>query len=121
MKKKRMPKPIDRKLLGKLGEEKALAYLVKKGFRLLAQNYRHKRGEIDLVMQDRNTLVFVEVKWRSGSAYGYPEEAIQAGQEEKLRETAEAYQLEQGWDGPVRFDVIAIINNKIEHFQDAIM
>lgn len=106
--------------LGRAGESKAIRYLESKGYLLLAKNYRYNRGEIDLIMQDKQTLVFVEVKWRSGMAYGYPEETIQPAQEQKLRDTAEAYLAEHGWFGPVRFDVVAILRDKIQHFEDAI-
>lgn len=116
-----MPKPGANQKLGRAGEQLALQYLERKGYRLLTRNYRYRRGEIDLVMLDGPTLVFVEVKWRSGRGYGYPEEAVQPGQEAKLKETAEAYLEEHQWTGPLRFDVIGILKDKIQHFEDAII
>jgi putative endonuclease len=106
---------------GRAGEQKAISYLEKKGYTLLSRNYRYKRGEIDLIMQDRLTLVFVEVKWRSGIGFGYPEEAIKPQQETKLKETAEAFLEEHQWKGPVRFDVVGIFKDEIQHFEDAII
>lgn len=116
-----MPKSVSSKNLGRAGEQQAIQYLEGKGYRLRTRNYRYGRGEIDLVMQDGPTLVFVEVKWRSGKGYGYPEEAIQPGQEAKLKETAEGYIEEHQWNGPLRFDVIGILQDKIQHFEDAII
>lgn len=70
--------------LGALGEELAAGYLVGLGYRLLAQNWRCKYGELDLVMQDGSTVVAVEVKTRSGSGYGSPLEAITARKASRL-------------------------------------
>ncbi len=60
--------------IGRIGELTASNFLVEKGYRLVERNYRTKYGEIDLVMKDGGVWVFVEVKTKSGSQYGRPEE-----------------------------------------------
>ena len=108
------------KEIGKKGEETALKYLQKKGYQLVDQNYRHRRGEIDLIVKREDILVFVEVKLRSGSYFGYPEEMVSENQWELLMETAKAFQIENGYNGPIRFDIVAILGEQIRHFEDAI-
>src|SRR5208283_1960198 len=70
--------------LGKKGEEMAQAYLREKGYRLLERSYRCKLGEADLIMQDGDTIVFVEVKTRSSASFETPEQAVNARKQKKL-------------------------------------
>lgn len=89
---------------------------------MLATNYRAGRGEIDIIAQLDDTLVFVEVKARSSSHFGYPEEAVTQKKADKLIETAETYLYEKDWKGPIRFDIVAVDlrhPDGIEHFEDA--
>lgn len=91
------------------GERLALEYLRNKGFRLLSQNYRFERGEIDLVMEDRSELVFVEVKTRRSLKYGEPEQAVSVKKQNQMKKVAEGYLQDhdietRSW----RFDVVAI-------------
>jgi putative endonuclease len=110
----------DRKEIGRAGEQLALAYLQKKGYQLVAQNYRHRRGEIDLIVKREDMLVFVEVKLRSGSHFGFPEQMVSENQWTLLMETAKSFQEEHEYIGPIRFDVVAILGEQIRHFEDAI-
>jgi len=105
---------------GVLGEQKALAFLEGKGYILLAQNYRYKKGEIDLVVQKDNWVVFVEVRFRASSEFGYPEQTISTAKKKLLLQTAEQYTHETNWQGNIRFDVVAILSDSLEHFEDAI-
>ena len=68
--------------LGHWGERKTVAYLQRKGYRIIDTNVRTLYGEIDLIADHRNVLIFVEVKTRSSSAFGFPEEAITQGKRE---------------------------------------
>ncbi|WP_306415995.1 YraN family protein [Fulvivirga ulvae] len=61
---------------GKDGEQRAAEYLMGKGYELLERNYRYKRSEIDIIIKKEQLLVFVEVKTRSYSSFGYPEDAV---------------------------------------------
>jgi putative endonuclease len=104
---------------GKRGEEIAGDYLAGKGYEILERNYRYKRSEIDIISQSGKTLVFVEVKFRTGDFYGNPELAVGSKKKEQVLIAADNYIFENNWNGQVRFDVISILqNNSIEHFED---
>ena len=109
----------DRIQKGKAGESMAERYLAKKGFKIIARNYRYKRSEIDLIAQKEDWLVFVEVRMRSSAAFGYPEQTISAAKRKKIMEGAAHYLEETQWSGNVRYDVIAIEKNDVTHFEDA--
>ncbi len=94
---------------GKLGEDTAVDYLEKKGYRILQRNYRFDRGEIDIVAEDQGQLVFIEVKARRSTLYGEPEEAVTEAKCKQLWKVAEGYLHEHNLeDSNYRFDVVAI-------------
>lgn len=95
--------------VAKIGEELAAAHLKKKGYHILVQNYRAFRGEIDLVAQDGNRIVFVEVKTRRSLKFGLPQEAVTLRKQQQISKIALAYlQARDLLNVPCRFDVIAI-------------
>lgn len=105
---------------GKRGEDLAASYLEKKGYIILERNYRYRRGEIDLIAKKENLLVFVEVKLRSKTFFGQPEDAVDEKKAEKVLTTAENYIFETDWNGEVRYDIISIVDKKeLVHFEDA--
>ena len=77
--------------LGRTGERLAAEKLQNQGYRILERNFRCSYGEIDLVAEDVNDLIFVEVKTRRGSAYGLPEEAVTLRKRRKLTQVASYY------------------------------
>jgi putative endonuclease len=94
---------------GKRAEALAADYLRAQGLRLVARNYRTGHGEIDLVLDDRGTLVFVEVRYRASDAFGTPAETVDARKQARLRATAEHYLLARGGSkSPARFDIVAV-------------
>lgn len=111
------------KFKGKEGENLAAKFLTDKGYQILDRNYRHKRGEIDLIMRLENLLCFVEVKLRSRIDFGQPEDFVSQNQKDLIILTAENYTHEKGWVGDIRFDIIAITekgaNIEVKHFKDA--
>lgn len=110
----------ERYQFGGQGERLAEQFLLKKGLSLVERSYRCKIGQIDLVMRDGETLVFIEVKNRSTSAFGAPEEAVDGRKQRKLARLAQAFlQHRRVGDVPVRFDVIAILGGEIRHLPDA--
>ena len=116
-----------RQLLGHWGETLAAVYLEDKGYLIIERNYRTPYGEIDLVAQHKNDLVFVEVKTRTTDIYGLPEESITKQKREHLIAAAQAYlQNSANPDRNWRIDVIAIrklkskTNPEIIHFEYAI-
>ncbi|TBU96642.1 YraN family protein [Phytopseudomonas dryadis] len=95
---------------GREAEACARQYLERHGLRLLAQNWRGRRGELDLVMLDGDTVVFVEVRYRKHSAWGGAIESVDGRKRDKLIATAMQFlQQQPRWARqPCRFDVIAI-------------
>ncbi|MDA1193217.1 MAG: YraN family protein [Candidatus Poribacteria bacterium] len=114
--------------IGIKGEEVAAIYLEGQGLRVIDRNVRTPYGELDLIAQDGDTLVFIEVKTRSSTRHGAPQEAINRRKRLRLCRAATVYLSsdEAGgkWDdAPVRFDVIAVHrdrgSSRVEHFRDA--
>ena len=95
--------------LGRAGEAAAEALLAGKGFTVLARNYRTRGGEVDLVCQDGETVVFVEVKTRGAGSLARPDQAVTAAKRGRLVRAAAAFLSERDlWDRPCRFDVVAV-------------
>ncbi len=111
--------------LGRSGEEIALRFLKKKGYRIIGQSFRMFRGEIDIIAFDRKTLVFVEVKTRKSREYGSPEESVTSAKQEQLRKIASGFLVKSHLqDVECRFDVISVLFNpdgssRIQHFRNA--
>ncbi len=104
---------------GKAGEEKAVQFLLQKGWKILVQNYRYKRGEIDIIAINSGMMVFVEVKYRKNNAFGHPEDFVGTYKAEMLRKTATQYLVESNWGKEIRFDIVAITGSEApEHFED---
>lgn len=95
---------------GRAAEALAREHLQRQGLRLLTQNWRCRGGELDLIMLDGDTLVFVEVRYRSHAAWGGALESIDARKRQRLILAAEQFlQRESRWrDRPCRFDVVAL-------------
>lgn len=113
-----------RKQSGAAGESLAVRHLQEAGLAILERNYRFERGEIDIVAQEGDELVFVEVKARRTRSFGPPEEAVTERKRDQIRKVAEGYLYEHAMeDRPCRFDVVAIIfeNGKahIDHLKNA--
>ena len=99
-----------RKALGVKGEDLAVRYLKKKGFKVIQRNYHCPLGEIDLIAREGDTLVFIEIKARSSSEYGLPQDAVDRFKQKKIIQAAKTYLAEHHLteDIPARFDVVAI-------------
>lgn len=93
---------------GQQAERAACDYLLAQGLTLVEKNYRCRRGEIDLVMRHRDTLVFVEVRYRKNHDFGGAGESITRKKQEKIQTTALHYMQKLKPDINARFDVIAI-------------
>ena len=105
---------------GKLGELLAARYLQKAGCRLLAMNYQTRYGEIDLIVQDGDTVVFVEVKTRKNAAFAPAFAAVTPAKQQRLRITAQQWMAEKG-ECPARFDVVEVYTaaQQVHHIKDA--
>ena len=96
--------------LGRRGEDLAVAHLVASGLAIVERNWRCGQGEIDVVARDGDELVFVEVKTRSGVAYGHPLEAITPAKLARLRRLAgEWCAAHPGAGTRIRIDAVAVI------------
>lgn len=107
---------------GVRGERIAEAYLVQKGYAVLARNYRYGHKEIDLVLRDGETVVFTEVKARADASFGTPGAYVDRHKRQNLTVAAEAYLAQNGLtDSPARFDVVEIYlkEKRIRHIPDA--
>jgi putative endonuclease len=117
----------NKKDVGKEGEEIAVQFLAKKGFKILEKNYHYGHGEIDIIADDNGVLVFVEVKTRLNLEYGEPEYAINKKKIQQIKKMAELYLFDkEKEEADCRFDVVAIIlENKVEpkitHYENAFM
>ena len=114
-----------RKLFGQAGESAAENYLRRKGYGIVARNLRSSVGELDLVVEDGQVLVFVEVKARRTGAFGGAIHAVHQRKQEKLIQLAAQYLARHHIkDRPCRFDVVLLqgtdaVDPKIEHIQNA--
>jgi putative endonuclease len=95
-------------LLGQTAESRAEAFLVTHGLKLVARNWRCRFGEIDLVMQEGATLVFVEVRLRSRSDFGGAAASVTPAKQKKLLAAARQYLTTLKTLPPCRFDVVAL-------------
>lgn len=113
---------------GKNGEELALEFLKNKGFSLIETNYENKIGEIDLIMTDKDWLVFVEVKLKVGDRFGTPEEMINKRKIFQVRKVAESYLVLENKIAKnfkkYRIDAVCIVLNedltiqRINHYEN---
>lgn len=114
-------------LLGRWGEGIAAEYLRKKHYTLVAANYRCRFGEIDLIVENRHFLVFVEVKLRKSAAFAEAMEFVDRRKQERLKETAAMYLSQNETQKQPRFDVIEIYAPEgtqtrkptVRHWEDA--
>lgn len=93
---------------GQAAEAFACKYLQEKGLRLITKNFHSRFGEIDIIMQEENSLVFIEVRYRKNQDFGGAKASITPGKQKKIRNTALLYMQKKGHEFNARFDVIAI-------------
>lgn len=110
---------MNSKKTGTAYEVIAADYLKRKGVQIIEMNYRTSRGEIDIIGKEKDTLVFIEVKYRKNASYGYPWEAISAEKQRRICYVAKQYLLKIRWKWQVRFDVISICGDEINWFPNA--
>ncbi|MBF0119956.1 MAG: YraN family protein [Desulfobacterales bacterium] len=109
------------KSLGNIGEELAVRHLEERGYIILEKNYRTKFGEIDIIAQDKDVIVFVEVKTRKLNSIESPKEAITLKKQKKLSILATYYLKKiRGKNMKARFDVVAVHFEQEKIFMDII-
>ncbi len=113
-------KNVRNKIEGTGGEILAANFLKQKKYKILQMNYSNRIGEIDIIAQQGKTTVFVEVKRRQTLAYGRPIEAVDKRKVNKIKKVAEFYLVLAGKsECDVRFDVIEILGEEINHIENA--
>jgi len=115
---------MQKKELGKKGEELASRFLKKRGYRIIEKNYSCKMGEMDLIATEKDTLVFIEVKTRTSTLFGPPQLAVNSSKQRQLSKVALNYLKEKKLENvKARFDVVAILlgpkGEEIELIKDA--
>ena len=114
---------VHNKAVGRYGEELAVRHLKRVGLSILARNWRCAEGELDVVARDGDTIVFVEVKTRTGTGFGTPAAAVDFRKMQRLRGLALRYLMEAHPPfGDMRFDVVSVLVPKrgapaVEHLR----
>lgn len=111
----------NKRQIGHEYERQAAKFLEDKGYHVLVLNYQNRIGEIDIIAMDGECIVFVEVKYRKSSKYGFPIEAAVNYQKQKNIIMVANYfiMMNRITNKQIRFDVISILGNKIQHVQNA--
>lgn len=110
----------NKRSVGTSYERIAGAYLAKQGYKIIEYNFYSRHGEIDIIAMHQGYLVFVEVKYRKDSTSGHPLEAISISKRHRISKCATYYLKKNRLDDvPVRFDVVGILDDKIEVIQNA--
>ncbi len=104
-------KLTSRKISGNRAEDKACKYLKKVGLHLLERNFATKAGEVDLIMKDGETLVFIEVRYRKNTDFGGATASVTPKKQQRIIKASLAYQQKCAPQSAMRFDVIAIEGN----------
>jgi len=111
--------------LGKKGEQLAVDYLTKEGYKIEERNWRFQKAEIDIIASKQETIISVEVKTRSSKDFGNPQDFVNSKKIKLMVAAMNEYILKKNLDTEVRFDIIAITNIKgefdINHIKDAFL
>lgn len=118
-----MPDPsqdVRNKILGRKAEAMTARYLRRRGYCIVEKNFVTPFGEADIIARAKDgTYCFVEVKARTGDPLVSPAEAVTPQKQRRYRKIALAYSAKAGQEIPVRFDVAAVLNGKLEYFENA--
>lgn len=115
-----MTRPDDRAAVGEAKEQAACRYLEGQGLYLVARHHRCRHGEIDLIMRDADTLVFVEVRYRRSQRFGGAAQSVDIHKQRRLTAAAGHYLQRHPSTLPCRFDVLAIgANDRIDWIRHA--
>ena len=97
---------------GRLAEEQVCEWLKGKGYEHLVSNFRSGHAEIDLIMKNKGILIFVEVKFRSGTGFGFAEEFVDATKRKLLIKAADQYIHQIDWHQDIRFDIVGVYKDR---------
>lgn len=106
-------------LFGRFGERRAARYLKRQGYKIIARNFRCPFGEVDVIAQRGDIVAFVEVKTRSGTGFGLPNEAVRRDRQRRYINCARYFFSGREIDCTVRFDVVEVCGGTINHIENA--
>ena len=109
----------EKRRLGFWGESKAANYLKRNGYKILERNFRCPFGEVDIIAEMVDVTAFVEVKTRTNDNYGQPNEAVGRDRQTRYKNCARFYFSGREIDCTVRFDIIEVTKNGINHIENA--
>lgn len=111
---------MNTRVVGRWGENIACEYLSKHKYKIIDRNFTCRFGEIDVVAYDGETIIFVEVKARKDDSFGMPREAVNWRKQQTIVKCANYWLYKKKQTGvPVRFDVVEILGDKVNHIEDA--
>lgn len=110
--------------LGRHGEALAKAHLESKGYEILDENWTHGKAEVDLIAYKDRTIIFIEVKTRTGTGFGQPEDFVDARKQKLMAKAADEYIYIMNHQHDARFDIVAILfradgSHRLNHIEDA--
>jgi putative endonuclease len=110
---------------GKLGELIAIKFLKKKGYKIIKTNYKTKQGEIDIIAEHGNFIIFIEVKYRTSNYFGMPHEAVNKQKQAKITKLIDYYYLVKKPKLSPKFEVVTVLGEKgseeVRHYTDIIL
>ncbi|MDE7379935.1 MAG: YraN family protein [Clostridia bacterium] len=109
----------EKRKLGFWGERKAASFLKKAGYKIIERNYRCPFGEVDIIAEKEDTVAFIEVKTRSSDYFGAPNEAVDNKRKQRYRNCVNFYFAHRQIDFTVRFDIIEVTKEGINHIENA--
>ena len=107
------------KIKGRMGERRAARYLKRRGYKIVCRNFKCPFGEVDVIARSGEVLAFVEVKTRLSDIYGTPSEAVDSVRRRRYIQSARFYFSGREPDCVVRFDIIEVTQNGINHIENA--
>ncbi len=107
------------RILGFAGENRAAEYLKKNGYEILKRNFKCKLGEVDVIAKKDDVVAFIEVKTRSGDSFGQPNEAVGLNRQNRYKNCARYFFMGREIDCTVRFDVIEVTEEGVNHIENA--
>ena len=110
---------MNKRELGTFYENAACEYLQDRGIHILEQNYRCKMGEVDIIGEENDCIIFFEVKYRKTQEYGQALAAVDYKKQKRISRCAAFYCMQHPYVNAIRYDVIGITDTKIEWIKNA--
>lgn len=104
--------------LGKLGEDLAVKHLKREKYKILERNWRCQFGEVDIIAQKSDIICFIEVKTRTNTDKGLPQEAVNFHKQQHIKKSSQLFMMKYP-DNSYRFDIIEIIDKELSHIEAA--